>query len=403
MQVTSPAAAVPGSSFVTRNTRPRLLDAMLAWAAFALQLLLLSHGGMHGVSGSYKSLDATAVVLAGASTLPLHLWRRSPLGVFAVTTLASSVLNLLHYPPGPPLGPTIALFLVALSGGERGRWRRPAIVVVSLLLLVHVASAGIGERALPFVPLVFGILVWAVAWFAGERVRLRRERLAALAERADRAARDAERERRLATAEERMRIARDLHDSAGHAINVILVQAGAARLLQDRDPARSRAAIETIEEVARHTVDEIDHLVRTLRDGSVVLDDVDAHPGLAALDTLVDRHRQAGLDITVDRSGDVRPLPAPVDQTAYRIMQEALTNAARHGSGGANVRLEYALDELELTVSNPVPAVAAEVSGGHGLIGMRERTALLGGSLSARLSDGAFTVHAVLPYVRSAA
>jgi signal transduction histidine kinase len=172
------------------------------------------------------------------------------------------------------------------------------------------------------------------------------------------------------------------------------VQAGAARLLRERDPERSQAALETIEEVARQTVGEIDALVRTLReDGN---GSVDAHPGLAALDTLVAQHRLAGQAIKVVREGDRRPLAPTTDQAAYRILQEALTNAARHGSGRAEVRVRYAKDELELTVRNPVTPGAAPKDG-HGLIGMRERAQLLGGSLSAGASGREFTVDAVLP------
>src|SRR5204862_702169 len=119
-------------------------------------------------------------------------------------------------------------------------------------------------NAFPAGELVLGALVWGGAWFAGDRTRLRRERIAALEDRAVKAEREAERERRLAAVEERARIARELHDSAGHAINVILVQAGAARLLQERDPERSRSALEASEDVARGTPDEIDAPGRAL-------------------------------------------------------------------------------------------------------------------------------------------
>ena len=145
----------------------------------------------------------------------------------------------------------------------------------------------------------------------GDRVRLRRERITQLVARAERAERDAERERRLAAAEERTRIARDLHDSAGHAINVILVQAGAARLLGERDPERSRAALETIEEVARETLTEIDQLVRALREGDLPSENggnVEPPLGLAGLATLVERHRTAGLAVELAASGPRRPL-----------------------------------------------------------------------------------------------
>jgi signal transduction histidine kinase len=235
---------------------------------------------------------------------------------------------------------------------------------------------------------------------AGDRVRLRRERIADLEERARRTERDAERERRLAAAEERTRIARDLHDSAGHAINVILVQAGAARLLGERDPQRSRAALETIEEVARETLGEIDQLVRALREDEPVRGGGDVEPplGLAALETLAERHRSAGLDVSIKTRGVRRPLAPALDQAAYRILQEGLTNAARHGEGRADVYIQFNTGTLELAVSNPTRSNGSSPEVGHGIVGMRERAALLGGTLDAGASDGVFRIRARLPY-----
>jgi signal transduction histidine kinase len=361
-------------------TKPRPRDVVLAVVAFAAQLALLSrHGGPGLDRHTDHSLGAVGVVLAAVSTLPLAFWRRNVLAVFVLTTVASCTLNLLHYPPGPPIGATVALFLFAATGGM---FRR-ALALVTVLLAAHVASAGIAERSFPTLPFVFGIVVWTLAVIIGDRMRLRLERRAALEQRAK--------------ADERTRIARDLHDSVGHAINVILVQAGAARLLLERDPARSEAALETIEDVARQTITEIDAMVRALRD-----DDangrVEAQPGLAALDTLLSRHRLTGLDVTVHREGASGSLPRGVDQAAYRILQEALTNAARYGTGQAEVDLRSSPAELELTVRNPVPDPrAAAGRDGHGLTGMRERAELLSGSLTTEVDDGSFVVHASLP------
>jgi signal transduction histidine kinase len=225
--------------------------------------------------------------------------------------------------------------------------------------------------------------------------------MAELEERALRAEREAERERRLAAAEERTRIARDLHDSAGHAINVILVQAGAARLLSEKDPERAKAALETIEEVARETVEDIDQLVRVLRDDDGSPEparDVEPPLGLAALDTLAERHRAAGLEMTVHVDGSRRDLAPGLDQAAYRILQEALTNAARHGRGRAEVDITFGSSALDITVTNPVPPDSVAVGGGHGIVGMRERAALLGGSLRSSAADGVFRIDARLPY-----
>jgi signal transduction histidine kinase len=236
----------------------------------------------------------------------------------------------------------------------------------------------------------------------GDQIRLLRRRRVENEERLQRVERETARERRLAAAEERTRIARDLHDSAAHAINVILVQAGAARLLQQRDPGAAQTALTTIEDVARETIGEIDHLVRGLREdnGSAT---VEPPTGLAALDTLVDRYRAAGLPIDLEIDGDTRPLPRRLDQAAYRILQESLTNAARHGNGAARVAIHYGGAELELTVSNSVPAASDRepTGGGHGILGMRERATLLGGTLATGPSAGNFTVQARLPYGRA--
>jgi signal transduction histidine kinase len=351
--------------------------------------------------GAKRGLDPLGAALAAAACFPLLARRRTPLAVFAVTTAASATLNGLGYALGPPFGPTIALFFVAADEHTRGRIRETAAVVFGLFA-VHIAATASAHSGFPTSAILFGIVVWGGAWMLGDQVRQRRRRRADLAERIRRAERDSERERRLAAAEERTRIARDLHDSAAHAINVILVQAGAARLLQQRDPDAARTALTTIEDVARETIGEIDLLVRGLRENGAAGEPSAIEPptGLAALDTLVERHRVGGLAIEVRISGRPRPLPRSVDQAAYRILQESLTNAARHGKGAADVGIRYGENQLELTIRNPATPEwePTRATSGHGILGMRERVALLGGSLDAGRRGGDFQVDARLPY-----
>jgi signal transduction histidine kinase len=372
-----------------RQRRDLVLDATIALAAFALQLAVLAARS----EADARELDPLGVGLAALSALPLVLWRRSPLGVFAATAAASAALNGLGYPPGPPVGPTLALFLVGLSP----EGSRLTGAVVAGLFAAHLGAVAAAEQEFPTVPLLFGALVWGGAWVIGDRVRGRRERIAELEERARRTEQEAERDRRLAAAEERTRIARELHDSAGHAINVILVQAGAARLLQEQDPKRAKAALETIEQVARETIGEIDQLVRVLRDDSSPAGAIEPLPGLSALDALIARQGAAGLATTVSCHGRPRTLPAAVDRTAYRILQEALTNAARHGAGTAEVELGFGPTSLEIAVSNPA-ADGEQPAIGHGIVGMQERAALVGGTLDAGAHEGRFLVSASLPY-----
>jgi len=381
--------------------RELLIDAGIAAIVFAASLALLAGGGAAAADEDVRSLDGLGVGLAALASLPLLARRRAPLATFAFTAAASAALNGLGYPPGPPLGPTVALYFLAVSPDDGRARTRVIAATVAALFVVHVAAVGFAEEGFPTVPLLFGALVWGGAWVVGDRVRTRRVRMAELEERALRAEREAERERRLAAAEERTRIARDLHDSAGHAINVILVQAGAARLLSEKDPEKAREALETIEEVARETVEDIDQLVRVLRDDGDSPDpsrEVEPPVGLATLDTLVERHRAAGLEVTVGVNGSRRELVPGVDQAAYRILQEALTNAARHGNGRAEVEVEFGSSALEITVTNAVPPNTVVAGNGHGIVGMRERVALLGGSLVAGVADGVFRVQARLPY-----
>jgi len=377
-----------------------LVDVGIAGAALAGSLAQLSHGGIGNVGASVHGsgeFDWTGGVLAACSTVPLVAWRRAPRGVFAFTASASVLLVGLGYPSGLALGPIAALYLLAASRDEEQPWIRNSIGTVVALFTAYLLAPAVGG-GFSVSELFHAGLPWAVAWFAGERTRLWREHIAELSERALRAEREAERERRLAAAEERARIARDLHDSAGHAINVITLRAGTARLRHDKNPERGRAALEAIEELARQTAAEIDQLVGALRDDGTQGEEIPAPPGLASLDTLVAHRMTAGLDVTIGTAGAPRPLGVAVDQAAYRILQEGLTNAARHGAGGARIDLRFGEAALELTISNPAVPAIPRPNGGHGLIGMRERAALLGGSLDAERANGSFCVRAQLPY-----
>jgi signal transduction histidine kinase len=337
---------------------------------FAGSVALLVTGEGHA------ELTAATVAVSALASLPLAFHRRAPVAVFVLTALASIALRALDAPAGPPLGPTVALYFAVLAGPTRR-----LAVLAGALLAAHVAAMGIASESFPATPIAFGVVVWGGAWLAADRTRLRQERIATLEQRA-----------RLAAAEERTRIARDLHDSAGHALNVILVHAGLGRVSATDDKARE--TFTTIEDVARQTVGDIDQLVGALRGREEA--GVEPPPGLAALDTLLERHRRAGLDVTTTIEGEPRALRPGVDRGAYRILQEALTNSARHGRGPARVGIAFGAAALDLTVDNPVAPDRARRAG-HGLIGMRERAASLGGSLETIDRDGRFRLHARLP------
>jgi len=383
-----------------RRPADALFDVAIATAALSSSLAGIAHGGVGPIDTATRELDLAGIALAAASTLPLVAWRRFPLGVFALTAAAGVALAGAGYRLDLLIGPAVALYLLAASREPETAWTRRSTELVGAAFVAYLLAAAVAQAGLPGSELLHTGFAWAVAWFAGERTRLRREQIDDLRAHALRAEEEADSERRLAIAEERARIARDLHDSAGHAINVIAVRAGAARLRHAGDPDRSLRAIEAIEDVARQTAADIDAIVGSLRDetdgsGGVV----EAPPGLASLDALLVRHQDAGLDITSIISGERRALAPAADQAAYRILQEALTNTVRHGAGDARIELAFGEAGLELTVTNRVKGEAVPPAAvGHGVIGMTERATLLGGSLSAEPVNGVFRVRARLPY-----
>jgi len=364
---------------LSKLPRP-LIDLALVAVTLASTLVLLANG-LPIAPNDALPVGPAAVALASAGALSLLARRRHPVSVLVVAAATDTALVALGYRPGLPLTTAVALYAVVSA--------RPTSPRTTAILLgaAFAWSLAVGFTASQ---MFHGGLALVTAWFAGERTRLRRAQIAELEERARSAEREADHERRLAVAEERARIARDVHDSAGHAINVIGVLAGAARLRGEPGDT-----LETIEHVARDTVAELDHLLHALRD-----DTAETSPaGLASLDTLLSQHTSCGLDVTLRAAGPARPLTGSVDQAAYRILQEALTNAARHGTGSARVEVSFGADAVALTVGNPILAGAASrTTGGHGLIGMRERAALTGGRFDAGDVGGSFRVHAELPY-----
>ncbi|TWJ22189.1 signal transduction histidine kinase [Micromonospora endolithica] len=380
------------------------MDAGVAALVLVASLLVLTLDGLGTPTPDATGLDAPGVALVLGASLPLLARRRAPLLVYLAIAACTGALLALGYPLDFPFGCVVAVYTLADTyGGDPRpdrRWAARAAVGIFVPVAAGVyAAAGYRSHST-----ASGILFWALAfagaWLAGELTRVRRERIAALEERATRAAREVERERRLAVAEERTRIARELHDSAGHAINVILVQAGAARLTHARDPQRSLRALGTVEDVARATIVEMERMVRALRDDDADVP-VPADPG--ALEELLDRHRLDGLRIEAEVRPPPEPLPRSVAWATYRILQESLTNAARHGDGSAEVTVHCGAEAVDITVCNPASAPDGATTGGrHGIVGMRERALLLGGTLETAAERGTFRLRAHLPYAGSA-
>jgi signal transduction histidine kinase len=241
-------------------------------------------------------------------------------------------------------------------------------------------------------------LVFAIAWLVGREVRRRRREVTLLQERAARLEHDQEEQARAAVVEERGRIARELHDVVAHSVSVMVVQAQAGPHLLG-EPDQARGVFRSIESSGREALVELRRLLGILRTGDEELA-IGPQPGLSSLGSLVEQVREAGLPVELRVEGDPVQLPPGVDLSAYRIVQEALTNTLKHaGRAEAEVVVRYGPSALELEISDDGSGAPASVNGsGHGLIGMRERVALYGGALEAGTRNGGgYAVRARLP------
>jgi signal transduction histidine kinase len=312
------------------------------------------------------------LLLAGPAALVVRRW--NPPTVFAGIAGVLLVYLAAGYPFGPvPLAAFVALGTTVEQGHRRAGYALAAVAFAGVVV-VHLLRNP--DEGFPLTG-ASAWLAWVAAYVAAvELWRARRERR----EQTRAAAAEADRRR---GSEERLRIARDLHDVLGHHVSLINVQAGVALYLMDDDPEQARSALTAIKQSSRD-------LLREMRSTLGVLRGVDEEPphqpvaGLARLDELVAATRAAGLPVTVEISGEPRELPPSVDTAAYRILQEALTNARKHaGPARASVRLTYAEDGITMRIDDDGTGPTGGSGGGNGLPGMRERAAALGGTLTA--------------------
>jgi signal transduction histidine kinase len=367
--------------------RPNRIDWLLTGLAMTTGLVELAIDGPARGSGA---LNALAIV---GLALPLAWWRVAPLpataGLFVVAVVA-------EWQTSAADQPVVWFALLGLSWGlgahEEGR---RMVGGIALLVCGIVATTAIGS------PLTLGDVLFpcvlAVAFCLAGRTARSRARLAgelheAAARARERRAAAAER----AVAEERRRIAREMHDVVAHSVSVMVVQAGGARRILDREPARAQAAARLIAATGREAIVELQRLLGVLQV------DPGPPPTLEELDGLVERARAAGLPVALEIEGERRTLPAGVELAAYRVLQEAITNAIKYAGGApTDVCVRYRADEVELEVRDRGCGGAAPSpvgGGGHGLVGMGERVRVFGGELhTGRLADGGFEVLARIP------
>jgi signal transduction histidine kinase len=379
-----------------RRDLAHLLDAAVVVLAAAIVVV----GVALRADASTRAL-ALALAVAAAGTLVLR--RSAPTATLAISGALVLALFAVDHAAGAVavIAPAIALYSLALS---RGRVHLVAAVVAAAaaVMVADVFLAGPHPRALTLQTAAHVALV-AVPVLAAEALRNRRSYIQLLLERLELAERTREEEARRRAGQERLWIARELHDVVAHTLTTINVQAGVAAHLADREPARAGSALAAIEAASRDALNELRAILGVLRQPSDVDVPLEPAPGLDGLSSLVDRFRQGGSQIELEVDGE-QPgrIPDAVQLAAYRIVQESLTNAARHAPGAAaRVRLAYEADRLRVGIENAsAPMRNGNGAAGVGIVGMRERAAALGGTLAAGPSGSGFRVEAELPYTR---
>ncbi|MGI5184219.1 sensor histidine kinase [Dactylosporangium sp. CA-152071] len=358
-------------------------------------VLATTHGTPHAAP-----LDVTATLVAAVACLVLALRRRWPLHTFLVSSVAAEAYLVFNHETANGMlilaAPLIALYTVAESASRR-RALTIGVLAVSAFAGLHMLAkpaSWLGAENLALAAL------GGLAVAAGDGARSRREYLAEVEARALRAERDRDADARRRVTDERLRIARDLHDAVGHQLALINVQAGVAAHLLDAQPGRAREALTHVRHASRTALGELRDTIGLLRQPGDQLAPVDPVPGLTGLPDLLDTFRRSGLAVSASGLGDALDLPVPVDLTAYRVVQEALTNVCKHaGAVAVHLLLQRTGDALTIRVENaPAAHPRKAATPGVGLVGMRERVSALGGSLEAGPRPaGGYRLTAVLP------
>ena len=371
---------------------PRAADTVLAIVVFLWTVFVSDEGPKQDLAiRAVSDLPIAAIFVFAVASGALCWRRRRPLVVLGVNLAALAALIGLGYPP--LWGLPIALYSVGRYAAN-DRWSYIGVGGAAALVVIGelVDSTAAWEIG-------FACVVLFLVWYIGRFIRVRGDYLILLQEHAAQLEREQAAEAGRAVVEERTRIARELHDVVAHRVSMMTVQAGAAKTVVADDPKGALQAMEAVEQAGRQTLNELRHLLGVLRPEAEV-DRLGPQPGLADVPRLVDQFREAGLDVSLTMDGVQTDLPARVDLSAYRIVQEALTNVLKHAGPNTQTKARLSIDrrEVAIEVLDNGHGVTALPGSGHGIAGMRERAQLLGGSLDAGLRPGGgFRVVAHLP------
>ena len=375
-----------------------------AWAADAVAaVLMLVFLFIPELTAPWKppGLLATATVLVGIVSLPLS--RRWPLRTSLIVLALFFCVDEIVPPaePGDSPSPTthIALLLLFYRCGAAGKLHQTLVVLGVTCVLLAALIATRATASLDYWVLLFIGISLALAGFIGSSVRTRRQELSQAITRALQAEQTREREAKQRVTEERLRIARDLHDTVAHQVAVISLNAGVAIATLETKPEKAKEALGTIRSASRTVLREIGDLLAMLRDDNEP-DAGTARFSNETLRALADGFATSGLEVAVTEEGDVTRLRGAPAQAAYWIIQEALTNAHKHGAGRTSVRVETKEEQAVITVSNDLtehPSPATQPTWGFGLTGLRERVTALDGTLAAGPANGQWRVVVTLP------
>jgi signal transduction histidine kinase len=375
--------------------RPRRTDLALAAAlgvVIEVELVLTS----------VRETSLVPALALGAVLTAAMAWRSTaPLATLTTVGAVALTFALADTPPENLASTTILVAVLSFAIGAHLPRRRARAGLVGVGVLVVVVTAIGPDQTIGDV--IFPVVLFAGCWALGRFGRGRAHLTAELRARTEQLERERTERERDAVARERVRIARELHDVVAHSVSVMVVQAGAARSVLDRDPEASVRALGAVEDTGREALTEMRRLLGILRPDGEDADHA-PQPSLDRLGALIARSRDAGLDVELRVEGRAGPLAPGVDLTAFRLVQEGLTNALKHGGRGhAQVVLRWSADVLEVEVANRItdgPAAHGLAGGGQGLVGMRERVALCGGELRAGPIGRGFVVRARLPRER---